>query len=86
MNRSLRRLSNSCTDGFYCYRKPLQKSGKDFTIMKVLPSGFYQYRFIVDGEGRYAPDILWMRDDSGNAYNILDLEVTTLAYYLINSS
>ncbi|KAG1366744.1 SNF1-related protein kinase regulatory subunit beta-2-like [Cocos nucifera] len=33
-------------------KKPLQKSGKDFTIMKVLPSGFYQYRFIVDGEWR----------------------------------
>ncbi|XP_010939227.1 SNF1-related protein kinase regulatory subunit beta-2 isoform X1 [Elaeis guineensis] len=74
MNRSLKRLSNSCTYGFYCYRKPLQKSGKDFTIVKVLPSGFYQYRFIVDGEWRYAPDIPWMHDDLGNAYNILDLK------------
>ncbi|XP_010936416.1 SNF1-related protein kinase regulatory subunit beta-2 isoform X2 [Elaeis guineensis] len=55
-------------------KKPLQKSGKDFTIMKVLPSGFYQYRFIVDGEWRYASDIPWMRDDIGNAYNILDLK------------
>ncbi|XP_038983564.1 SNF1-related protein kinase regulatory subunit beta-2-like [Phoenix dactylifera] len=55
-------------------KKPLQKSGKDFTIMKVLPSGFYQYRFIVDGEWRYAPDIPWMHDDIGNAYNILDLK------------
>ena len=26
-------------------RMPLQKSGKDFTIMKVLPSGVYQNRF-----------------------------------------
>nr|XP_029124224.1 SNF1-related protein kinase regulatory subunit beta-2 isoform X8 [Elaeis guineensis] len=56
-------------------KKPLQKSGKDFTIVKVLPSGFYQYRFIVDGEWRYAPDIPWMHDDLGNAYNILDLKV-----------
>ncbi|XP_029124220.1 SNF1-related protein kinase regulatory subunit beta-2 isoform X2 [Elaeis guineensis] len=55
-------------------KKPLQKSGKDFTIVKVLPSGFYQYRFIVDGEWRYAPDIPWMHDDLGNAYNILDLK------------
>ncbi|XP_038990033.1 SNF1-related protein kinase regulatory subunit beta-2-like [Phoenix dactylifera] len=55
-------------------KKPLQKSGKDFTIMKVLLSGFYQYRFIVDGEWRYAPDVPWMHDDLGNAYNILDLK------------
>ncbi|KAL5097544.1 hypothetical protein RYX36_001871 [Vicia faba] len=27
-------------------RIPLQRSGKDFTIMKVLPSGVYQFRFI----------------------------------------
>ncbi|KAJ1427116.1 Immunoglobulin-like fold [Sesbania bispinosa] len=33
-------------------RTPLQRSGKDFTIMKVLPSGVYQYRFIVDGQWR----------------------------------
>ncbi|KAL0398897.1 UNVERIFIED_CONTAM: SNF1-related protein kinase regulatory subunit beta-2 [Sesamum radiatum] len=55
-------------------RKPLQKSGKDFTIMKVLPSGVYQYRFLVDGQSRYSPDQPWEQDDSGNAYNILDLQ------------
>ncbi|KAK4439469.1 SNF1-related protein kinase regulatory subunit beta-2 [Sesamum alatum] len=55
-------------------RKPLQKSGKDFTIMKVLPSGVYQYRFLVDGRRRYSPDQPWEQDDSGNAYNILDLQ------------
>ncbi|KAL2473518.1 5'-AMP-activated protein kinase beta-2 subunit protein [Forsythia ovata] len=55
-------------------RKPLQRSGKDFTIMKVLPSGVYQYRFIVDGQWRYSPDLPWAQDESGNAYNILDLQ------------
>ncbi|KAL7212400.1 hypothetical protein ACSBR2_015145 [Camellia fascicularis] len=55
-------------------RKPLQRSGKDFTIMKVLPSGVYQYRFIVDGQCRHAPDMPWAQDDTGNAYNILDLQ------------
>ncbi|GFZ03338.1 SNF1-related protein kinase regulatory subunit beta-2 [Actinidia rufa] len=59
-------------------RKPLQRSGKDFTLMKVLPSGVYQYRFIVDGQWRYAPDMPWAQDDTGNAYNILDLQSTTL--------
>ncbi|KAF2288825.1 hypothetical protein GH714_015961 [Hevea brasiliensis] len=55
-------------------RVPLQRSGKDYTIMKVLPSGVYQYRFIVDGEWRYIPDFPWAQDDTGKAYNILDLQ------------
>ncbi|KAJ7967835.1 SNF1-related protein kinase regulatory subunit beta-2 [Quillaja saponaria] len=55
-------------------RMPLQRSGKDFTIMKVLPSGVYQYRFIVDGQWRYAPDLPRAQDDAGNAYNVLDLQ------------
>ncbi|KAF8414259.1 hypothetical protein HHK36_002259 [Tetracentron sinense] len=55
-------------------KKPLQRSGKDFTIVKVLPSGVYQYRFIVDGQWRYAPDMPLAHDDMGNAYNILDLQ------------
>ncbi|KAL3614928.1 SNF1-related protein kinase regulatory subunit beta-2 [Castilleja foliolosa] len=55
-------------------RKPLQRSGKDFTIMMVLSSGVYQYRFIVDGQLRYSMDQLWEQDESGNAYNVLDLQ------------
>ncbi|GAB4830725.1 SNF1- protein kinase regulatory subunit beta-2 [Ancistrocladus abbreviatus] len=55
-------------------RKPLQRSGKDFTIMKVLPSGVYRYRFIVDGQWRYAPEIPWAQDEAGNYYNVLDLQ------------
>ncbi|KAL0796785.1 hypothetical protein Bca101_068162 [Brassica carinata] len=31
-------------------RSRLQISGKDFTIMKVLPSGVYEYMFIVEVE------------------------------------
>lgn len=56
-------------------RIPLHRSGKDFTIMKVLPSGVYQYRFLVDGQWRHAPDLPWAQDDVGNVYNILDLQV-----------
>ncbi|KAF8409734.1 hypothetical protein HHK36_005813 [Tetracentron sinense] len=55
-------------------KKSLQRSGKDFSIMKVLPSGIYQYRFIVDGQWRYVPDMPWAHDDMGNVYNILDLQ------------
>ncbi|CAN1336913.1 SNF1-related protein kinase regulatory subunit beta-2 [Linum perenne] len=61
----------------------LQKAGKDFTIMKVLPSGVYQYRFIVDGQWRHIPDLPWTQDDAGNAYNILDLQVGFLMVFLM---
>ncbi|ONI09709.1 hypothetical protein PRUPE_4G004500 [Prunus persica] len=55
-------------------RMALQRSGKDFTIMKVLPSGVYQYRFIVDGQWRFSPDLPLAQDDAGNSYNLLDLQ------------
>ncbi|XP_019245475.1 PREDICTED: SNF1-related protein kinase regulatory subunit beta-2-like [Nicotiana attenuata] len=55
-------------------RMPLQKSGKDFTILKVLPSGVYQYRFIVDGQWRCSPDLPCIQDEAGNAYNLLDVK------------
>lgn len=55
-------------------RTLLERSGKDFTIVKVLPSGVYQYRFIVDGQWRYLPDMPWVHDEAGNPCNILDLE------------
>ncbi|KAF5944169.1 hypothetical protein HYC85_018246 [Camellia sinensis] len=48
-------------------RKPLQRSGKDFTIMKVLPSGVYQYRFIVDGQCRI------MYQKTSKAFLVLNL-------------
>lgn len=64
-----------------CGRKLLQRSGKDFIIMKVLPPGVYQFRFIVDGEWRYAPDTQWVSDDLGNAYNILDVQVNILLLF-----
>uniref|UniRef100_A0A0C9RW49 TSA: Wollemia nobilis Ref_Wollemi_Transcript_9693_1409 transcribed RNA sequence n=1 Tax=Wollemia nobilis TaxID=56998 RepID=A0A0C9RW49_9CONI len=54
-------------------RQPLHRAGKDFTIMLVLPSGIYQYKFIVDGEWRYVPDLPWITDEMGNANNVLDV-------------
>lgn len=56
-------------------RNLLQRSGKDFTILKVLPSGVYQYRFIVDGQWRCSPDLPCVQDEAGNTYNILDVKV-----------
>jgi len=65
-------------------RSRLQRSGKDFTIMKVLPSGVYEYRFIVDGQWRHAPELPLARDDAGNTFNILDLQVTPFSFELVS--
>ncbi|XP_038888559.1 SNF1-related protein kinase regulatory subunit beta-2-like isoform X1 [Benincasa hispida] len=55
-------------------RELLQNTGEKFVVIKTLPVGIYHYHFIVDGWLIYAPDLPWFRDDSGNAYNILDLQ------------
>ncbi|XP_016649199.1 PREDICTED: SNF1-related protein kinase regulatory subunit beta-2-like [Prunus mume] len=52
----------------------MQSIGTDFVILKLLPSGLYQYRFIVDGSLRCAADLPWVYDNSGSAYNVLDLQ------------
>ncbi|KAG8640473.1 hypothetical protein MANES_13G062000v8 [Manihot esculenta] len=55
-------------------REHLHKVGKDFVILKMLPAGVFHYRFIVDEQLMYASDLPWECDDSGTAYNILDVE------------
>ncbi|KAK8275622.1 hypothetical protein V6Z11_D10G148600 [Gossypium hirsutum] len=55
--------------------EPLHSLGKDFIIIKMLPFGVYHYQFIVDELRRYAPNLPCEFDESGNAYNILDLHV-----------
>ena len=54
-------------------RTALQRSGRDFTIMKLLPPGVYQYKFIVDGVWRYAPDQAAMYDEMGNINNVIEV-------------
>ncbi|XP_058079228.1 SNF1-related protein kinase regulatory subunit beta-1-like isoform X2 [Magnolia sinica] len=54
-------------------RKTLQRSGKDQSILLVLPSGIYQYKFIVDGEWRYIPDLPCVADEMGRITNLLDV-------------
>eukprot|EP00245_Coleochaete_scutata_P009316 TRINITY_DN3040_c0_g1_i1.p1 TRINITY_DN3040_c0_g1~~TRINITY_DN3040_c0_g1_i1.p1 ORF type:complete len:284 (-),score=42.28 TRINITY_DN3040_c0_g1_i1:282-1133(-) len=55
-------------------RQPLQRSGRDFTIVKMLPPGVYQYKFIVDDEWRYAPDLPARFDDLGNVNNEVEVQ------------
>ncbi|KAJ0238729.1 SNF1-related protein kinase regulatory subunit beta-1 [Hirschfeldia incana] len=54
-------------------RKKLEKSGKDHSILFVLPSGIYHYKVIVDGECKYLPDLPFVSDEMGNVCNILDV-------------
>ncbi|KAF8087891.1 hypothetical protein N665_0564s0026 [Sinapis alba] len=54
-------------------RKKLEKSGKDHSILFVLPSGIYHYKVIVDGECKYIPDLPSVSDEMGNVCNILDV-------------
>lgn len=54
-------------------RKQLQRSGKDHSILMVLPSGIYHYKFIVDGEWRYIPDLPFVADEMGCVCNLLDV-------------
>ncbi|XP_057953340.1 SNF1-related protein kinase regulatory subunit beta-1 [Malania oleifera] len=54
-------------------RNMLQRSGKDHSILLVLPSGIYHYKFIVDGEWRYIPDLPFIADEMGRVCNLLDV-------------
>ncbi|KAL3530096.1 hypothetical protein ACH5RR_009418 [Cinchona calisaya] len=54
-------------------RKTLQRSGKDHTILLVLPSGIYHYKFIVDGNVRHIPDLPCEADEMGQLCNLLDV-------------
>uniref|UniRef100_A0A1D1XN63 SNF1-related protein kinase regulatory subunit beta-1 n=2 Tax=Anthurium amnicola TaxID=1678845 RepID=A0A1D1XN63_9ARAE len=54
-------------------RRVMQSSGKDHFIVLVLPSGVYQYRFIVDGEWRYIPDLPTVANEIGHVMNLLDM-------------
>lgn len=60
----------------FVYRKMLQRSGKDHSILLVLPSGVYHYKFIVDGEWRYIPDLPFVADELGSVCNLLDVNVS----------
>ncbi|KAJ8491537.1 hypothetical protein OPV22_013258 [Ensete ventricosum] len=54
-------------------RKHLQRSGNDHAVLMVLPSGVYQYKFIVDGQLKYIPDLPFVSDETGNITNLLDV-------------
>jgi len=55
-------------------RHVMQHSGKDFSLVKLLPPGVYQYKFIVDGQWRHDPNLTCMYDDQGNINNVLEVQ------------
>jgi 5'-AMP-activated protein kinase regulatory beta subunit len=61
-----------------CCRQQLQRSGRDFTLIKVLQPGVYQYKFWVDGQWRYDPTLPAVSDETNNVNNVLDVQVSLL--------
>ncbi|XP_058201824.1 uncharacterized protein LOC131316462 isoform X1 [Rhododendron vialii] len=47
-------------------------------LMKVLPSGVHHNQFIVDGQWRYSPELPHERDELGNIFHVLDLQVNLI--------
>jgi 5'-AMP-activated protein kinase regulatory beta subunit len=50
----------------------IKSGGNEFTLMKTLERGVHQYKFIVDGNWRFATDQPTMRDSAGNINNFID--------------
>jgi len=61
-------------------RKTMQRTGKDFSILLVLPSGVYHYRFLVDGEWRYILEFPFLPGESGHICNVLDVNAYVPEY------
>ncbi|KAL5672588.1 hypothetical protein ACJX0J_016894, partial [Zea mays] len=56
-------------------KKLVEKSGKDHTILLMLSSGVHRYRFIVDGERRFIPDLPCETDNVGQILNLVDVHL-----------
>ena len=46
--------------------------GNEFSLLHPLERGIHQYKFIVDGNWRFAGDQPTMRDNQGNINNFID--------------
>lgn len=54
-------------------RWEMHRSRNDFTFITDLPRGKHMYKFIVDGEWRFAPDQDTFADAQGTIQNVVDL-------------
>nr|UXY87400.1 AMP-activated protein kinase beta 2 [Cryptomonas sp.] len=53
---------------------PLSRSGNEFTTIIPLSPGHFQYKFIVDGNLKYANNHKLKKDVSGHTYNITNIQ------------
>ena len=51
----------------------MHRSRNDFQFITDLPRGKHMYKFIVDGEWRFAPDQETLADEQGTIQNVVDL-------------
>ena len=51
----------------------MHRSGNDFTLICDVPRTKHAYKFIVDGEWRFAPDQKTIADTQGNINNFIDM-------------
>lgn len=49
-------------------------SGSEFSIVKILSVGVHLYRYNVDGQWTYAPELPHECDEMGNIFNVLNLK------------
>mmetsp|Transcript_2118 Transcript_2118/g.3678 ORF Transcript_2118/g.3678 Transcript_2118/m.3678 type:complete len:510 (-) Transcript_2118:225-1754(-) len=54
-------------------RQPMQLTHEGHQLMKLLTPGVYQYKFIVDGEWKYAADQPAIMDEMGNVNNVVEV-------------
>ena len=52
---------------------PLHRSGNDFLTIQSVPAAMQGFKFVVDDEWRFAPELATVKDIEGNINNIIDL-------------
>jgi 5'-AMP-activated protein kinase, regulatory beta subunit len=55
---------------------PMHRSHDDFSLILDVPAGAHQYKFIVDGDWRYAPDQATVADSHGVVNNTITVSST----------
>eukprot|EP00455_Lapot_gusevi_P030874 TRINITY_DN3327_c0_g1_i3.p1 TRINITY_DN3327_c0_g1~~TRINITY_DN3327_c0_g1_i3.p1 ORF type:complete len:210 (-),score=25.77 TRINITY_DN3327_c0_g1_i3:2-631(-) len=55
-------------------KMPMIRSHNDFTLILDIPPGLHQYKFIVDGEWRFAPDQHTSPDAAGRIHNVIQVD------------
>ena len=62
---------------------PMKKegNGKIFSYTTDLPVGIHSYKFVVDGEWRYADEQEQIKDQNGNINNCISIDANGTCFY-----